>query len=388
MTNSSVNDEAGENCSLEEYLEPMLAGNTDERLVNLFTRFYEVSGDIFSYYHEKGMPINPQHVMFDDLSGRIPCFEAYEYGHYSWETCESGLLDSMVPMAEELGVETRVNARVVGLVMDGSAVAGVEVEDRESVYVVKASKVVLATGGFQHNDEMMEQYNPAFVGVKRFAPGGQTGDGITLGLQAGAAMAGTGGASCLDGVNSSIGWCGQLGDLARHPAVVLNESGEVIGEGQVSTDVLADQMSMMGYGIFDSSPLYFDRLVQAYDRGVAEKYETIADLSEAFGAEQGDMERILADVDLRTAPFYRVPQQPLLITTLPGLKVDEHCRVLSERDEPIENLYAAGMLIFGNAFSDDIDTPGTPRSFAALFTSVNMACCSGAVAAEDAGSTL
>jgi len=53
--------------------------------------------------------------------------------------------------------------------------------------IIPAAKVILASGGFGYSQEMVSQYIPALVGVHFPGHHGSTGEGIAMGLAAGAA---------------------------------------------------------------------------------------------------------------------------------------------------------------------------------------------------------
>ena len=102
------------------------------------------------------------------------------FGDYSWYTGESGLLDSLLPIAASPGVEVRLNSRVTGLEGDASAVTSVRVEDKTSTYGVTAKKVVLATGGFMGSQKLIEEYYADYAGFAPFCGAGCTGDGLIM----------------------------------------------------------------------------------------------------------------------------------------------------------------------------------------------------------------
>lgn len=98
--------------------------------------------------------------------------------------------------ARALPVEVRLNTRVVQLLRSGGAVTGVSASGPEGVERFYAPSVVLATGGFSANPDMIRRYshikNPgthssANPGGRHFD--GATGDGIQLGTAVGAALA-------------------------------------------------------------------------------------------------------------------------------------------------------------------------------------------------------
>ena len=79
------------------------------------------------------------------------------------------------------------------------------------------------------------------------------------------------------------------------------------------------------------------------------------------------------------APFYCIIKRPLFIGSIPGLKVNENCEILGSNDQPIGNLYGAGELIFGNAFSNAYPCSGT---------GVGTSCYTGFIAATNAAQSM
>lgn len=109
------------------------------------------------------------------------------------------------------------------------------------------------------------------------------------------------------------------------------------------------------------------------DAGILKKADTLEELAEQLGFEGEAKDAFLdrverynaqfdvqADDDfgkeayrlsaIRTAPFYGLWFGGTLLTTLDGLKIDEECRVLDAKNEPIGGFYAAGD-VSGSFFS-------------------------------------
>jgi tricarballylate dehydrogenase len=97
--------------------------------------------------------------------------------------------------ALEVSAEIRYECRAQALVTrDNGAVAGVEVMTKGGTSeIINADAVVLATGGFAGNSQMLKQHpGPGAEHLKRIAPGTafNTGDGIRLALAAAARTSG------------------------------------------------------------------------------------------------------------------------------------------------------------------------------------------------------
>jgi 3-oxosteroid 1-dehydrogenase len=104
----------------------------------------------------------------------------------------AALVGAMLRGALDLGVEVETGTRVRELVLTDGRVDGVVVDHGGSVSEVRArAGVVLASGGFEWNAELVR----SFIGVsdlKPISPPTNEGDGLIMGLEAGAAVANMG----------------------------------------------------------------------------------------------------------------------------------------------------------------------------------------------------
>ncbi len=90
----------------------------------------------------------------------------------------------------EQNVPVWLNARLVKIIFENESVVGVEVEKEGKTIQIRAAKgVVLAAGGFPHNEAMRKKYqkHPVDTGWTAAAPG-NTGEVIEMGMAAGAAV--------------------------------------------------------------------------------------------------------------------------------------------------------------------------------------------------------
>lgn len=88
---------------------------------------------------------------------------------------------------DDMGIEVRQNTAAAQLVTDGEgAVIGISTEDGQNIRAKTC--VVLATGGFDHNPDMIRENLPFPIYVTNAAEG-NTGDGQRMGAHIGAALA-------------------------------------------------------------------------------------------------------------------------------------------------------------------------------------------------------
>ena len=116
--------------------------------------------------------------------------------------------------AEDLGATLLTRARVTRILRDDAgAVTGVVAATKEGEVTVAAKAVIIATGGYGNNKNMLRQYYPYYHETMTYdGPPANTGDGILLALEAGAATAGLG-AMNLHGPSSAPRSAAELLDI-------------------------------------------------------------------------------------------------------------------------------------------------------------------------------
>ncbi|MCD8123160.1 MAG: FAD-binding protein [Clostridiales bacterium] len=269
---------------------------------------------------------------------------------------------------KDKGVDLRTRSEAVALITDNSgAVTGVTVEDADGTYDIYADAVILATGGFASNPEMVDEYCPSWSGYPSTASVGATGDGITMGLDAGAAIADMGNAGPQSVAYDTGSGAISLTNVRYNGAILVNRSGNrFVNESGPSMPIAAaitEQDGGYAYLIFDQASVDGAALMQTYkDRGYFTQADTLEELADAL---ELDAETLAATVEkyqvvydtgvdeefgrsnhifsrLDQAPYYGVQISPANQTTYGGLVIDLETRVLREDQTVIAGLYAAG----------------------------------------------
>jgi 3-oxosteroid 1-dehydrogenase len=96
-----------------------------------------------------------------------------------------GLVTHFVKALLKRGVPIRLGAAVHNLSVEGDRVAGVRMSDGTVLAARKG--VVLATGGYEWNAELMADFDP-IPGLQPLSPRSSTGDGLIMGAEIGAAI--------------------------------------------------------------------------------------------------------------------------------------------------------------------------------------------------------
>ena len=96
------------------------------------------------------------------------------------------LVDILEARARQLGVDIRLDARAVALIRDDQRIVGVAMRIDNRVQFIRASKgVILATGGFALNSDMLKRYAPLTSRANSPIGDKDDGSGINLGMSAG-----------------------------------------------------------------------------------------------------------------------------------------------------------------------------------------------------------
>ncbi len=82
--------------------------------------------------------------------------------------------------AEKNGADIRLNNKAIDILNEGGKASGVKVSTKEGEYTLHAKALIIATGGFGANPEMIQLYNPSLVGFGTTNHAGATGDAFKM----------------------------------------------------------------------------------------------------------------------------------------------------------------------------------------------------------------
>jgi succinate dehydrogenase/fumarate reductase flavoprotein subunit len=213
-----------------------------------------------------------------------------------------------------------------------------EVRFEQSV-TVTGDSLVLATGGFQGDPELVERYVGPAAPLRVRANPWSAGDGLRVGLDRGAALS-NGldefyGRNMADVDFDEAGF-GPLAQVYGRHARIFNERGEEFFDHErVSWSELdlvqatAHQPRARAWYLLDD---------QALDQQV--RYGTVRELV-ASAPTRTDPAELPFEPPSGTVAAVRVAAS--ITHTIGGLRVDERARVLDETNDPVDGLFAAGV---------------------------------------------
>ena len=268
------------------------------------------------------------------------------------------------------------------LTTDDGRVSGVAAADGKNRFTFRAKSVVLASGGFAADLMKVTSRQPRWaVYVERTgAAKTSTGDGLTMGLQAGAKEVSD---SWLMGTQFAPAYpemtAAMLGPRGFAGATLVNEKGlrfvkedlpNITSEMSQQLDVwlLTDSKdpekakTLRNYLGFDtvvhgSTPEELGRRMGARADNVKQTIEKLnadaaAGKDTAFGRDPINF------TSLTQAPYFAVKVRPVISGTIGGFAVTPDFQVLDNALKPIQGLWAAGELA-NRAFYNRVYEPGT-----------------------------
>jgi len=295
----------------------------------------------------------------------------------------------IVPILEknvtDRGIEILFETTATEIRMENGAVAGVNgvTADGGNV-IINAKAVILATGGFGANLEMVAQLKPELDGFMTTNAAGLQGQGI--------AMATAVGAATVDMEQIQIHPTVQFDTAALiteglrgDGAILVNAEGkrfiDEVGTRDVVSAAEIAQTGSYSWLIVDQAMVDKSSVIAGYiKKGLTVTGETYEALANAMGVDAANfpatMEAWNANVaaktdaefvrtsfanPLDTAPFYGIKVTAGIHHTMGGLKINEKTEVLTAEGTAIPGLYAAGEVtggvhganrLGGNAVSD------------------------------------
>lgn len=284
------------------------------------------------------------------------------------------LVEHLHNKAQELGVEIITDAKVDEILCEASVAKGLHaVTSNGSEITVHANKVIIATGGFGSNPELIVKYRPDLEGYVSTNAPSITGDAIAF----------------LEAIDADFV---DLDQIQIHPTVVqkdgsliteslrgdgailLNKEGKRFCNETQTRDVVSANIINQdgGYAwlIVDNKMLEGSTVIQKYiDKGYMIPCETVKDLAELIGCDEANVQESLDKwaaavaagtdaefergnfdamlTDLTNAPYYAVQISPGIHHCMGGVKINSKTQVIGVDSLPIENLYAAGEVTGG-----------------------------------------
>ena len=259
------------------------------------------------------------------------------------------------------------------IMKDGKAV-GIKATGKDGNKVtINAKSVVIATGGFGANAEMVEKYKPELKGFATTNAEGAQGQGIEMATAVGAATVDMDQIQIHPTVhieedgNAHLITEGLRGD----GAILVNAEGkrfydEVSTRDKVSAAIIA-QPEKSAWLVVDQSMVDKSAVIAGYIKsGYTVTGATYEELAKAMGVDEttfvstmntwnqaveaksdAEFNRTSFANPLTAAPYYAIKITPAVHHTMGGIVINPKAEVLNEKGEAISGLFAAGEVTGG-----------------------------------------
>jgi flavocytochrome c len=297
------------------------------------------------------------------------------------------LTNAMETALAKRDVTVYKNTDATSLITDEDGkVTGVKADcddDQEREFTGKA--VLLATGGFGHNQELLAKINPKLANATTDEIAPTTGEGLLMAEAVGAKTVDLDAIQTFPVVITGYGMCtpNKLpGGMSLDGAIIVNDNAERFTAEQFEAgDAILQQPNGNAYMIFGENDLN-DDMKQIMSAGYVQEADSLSELGEKLGIDGDTLAKTVSayndDIADGTDDAYG-RQNPTAVDTsgkfygfkygvgahyfMGGILIDENTHVLNEDEQPIEGLYAAGEVTGGFHGTQRIDGSGIGDSF-------------------------
>ena len=299
--------------------------------------------------------------------------------------------------ADELGIPVITNMKMTDLILDKDGrVSGVKATMNGAEYTFNAKGgVVLATGGFGANKEMVKKYNPKID--ERFmttdAPG-TTGEALYIAEKAGAELVNMGYIQTYPICDPISGVIELIADSRFDGAIMLNQEGKRFVEELDRRDVLSEAILNQtgGYcwvlwndnigkisNTVGTHTTEYDAFTKQGIMATCDDLKCIADFTKIpFDQLKKTVDRVTSMagkgndkdfhhrgglMDMSQGKYYVIKAVPSTHHTMGGIRINEKAQALTKEGKVIPGLWAAGEVtgvthgtnrLGGNAYTDII----------------------------------
>ncbi len=351
----------------------------DPRIIRAFV---DKSGDTVRWLQEKGLQIDAITAYYPNQNPMV------------WHCPDrrgAVVVETLLRSCDSLGVMIRSETAAKKIITDElGRVVGVLAEGNYKELEIGARRVILASGGFVGNEELLKKYCPNYPEGLLCLGLPHQGDGLQMALALGANVEGLGNLHVAgpDFVSSrsvravvhepSVVWVNKRGERFIDEAVGLNHFESVnaiirqpdkacyaVIDDRIKCDMIENGF-VTPYGnrwVTSEIRSNLDRDLRTQaDRGRVKLADTWDEIAGWVGADPAVLKGTIKDYNsycsegydavfakerrhlqsLGTPPYYAIKCDVILLTTMGGIKINHRMEVLDGDDNPIEGLYAVG----------------------------------------------
>ncbi len=374
---------------------PLQLSSTTSRLPS-FTSSNEAEG----HFNEKGLPEALSKAALEqynwmtktlDVHPIPPVLQGGQSVPRSHQFTAPEVIKAMTEYAKKLGVAIQTGISGKRLLWDEKLkkICGVEAADnKNNIKYYKANNAVIITsGGFARNPEVLRRFNPYLKEVEVVAGAGSLGDGLLMAQAYGADTRDMGFIEATYGAMPHMKSVDDLSYIQFNGAIVVNKAAHrFVNESGTYMDIShqavrqpnSETFTVFDKGIVDEAlkTPSLSLLWQTIPEGKVPDYllagATIEEVAEKAGLNPDELRRTIeeynADVEkgrdskfgrehlegehgelkkIEKPPFYIFPTSNVVFGTYCGLLINPQAQVIDVFGNPIPGLYAAGEVTGG-----------------------------------------
>lgn len=281
------------------------------------------------------------------------------------------LVKTLNAKLDELGIPVLLETKATKIFADKDGkITGVEAEDENGVFVINTKAVVLATGGFGANSQMVAKYAPQLDGFITTNHVGATGDGIEMATELGAGLTDIEQIQTHPTVNPDTATMYTEG-VRGNGAILVNDDGKRFVNELDTRDVVSAAIMAQPNGeswlVFDTAVRESLSAIEKYiNEGIIVEANSIEELAQKTGVNEANLVATMQEyaamqavgkdsefgrksmeVPLTKPPYFAGKAKPAVHHTMGGVKINKETQVLKEDGSVIPGFFAAGEVVGG-----------------------------------------
>lgn len=267
---------------------------------------------------------------------------------------------------KKLGIDVRTSSPASEILVEDGAISGVKVSSSAGDYTIATKAVIIASGGYGANKEMVAEYGPEYKDLNYSCSIGNTGDVHLMAEKIGAELLN------MDYIRvnftyttSQNGYCYYMGCLGNAGAIFVTDEGKRIVNDQGGYGVgptIVKEADAEGWYVFDDSIVQGVHEVRSYGKlGLYESADTLEELADKIGVDKTNLletvktyqgyvaegkdeefNRASLTMTFDEPPFYACKLKCRVQGTFGGISANPNTEVLTAEGEVIPGLYAIG----------------------------------------------
>ncbi len=361
---TSVQKKLGIEDSNDQYYEDTMKGGYNKNSPELVRNMVEKSAETVDWLMSLGADLSDVGKMAGSTNKRT-------HRPQGGAAIGAHLVPVLDKAAKNAGAEIRLNNKVVDIIEENGKPCGVKVSASGSEYTIKAKAVIIASGGFGANPDMVVSYQPGLKGFGTTNHKGATGDAFAW----------------IEKFNASLT---QMEEIQTHPtvvpgngtmiteavrgngAIIVNRKGDRFCTEMATRDVMSaailEQDGQTAYLLFDDAVRKSLKAIEGYvSQGLLTQADTVAALAEKLSIPQDELVKTMdgyaqiqksgndplgrkaneMPLPLTEGPFYAVEIGPAIHHTMGGITINTKAEVQDKNGKSIPGLYAAGEVTGG-----------------------------------------